>query len=134
MKIQSLHTVSVQINSGEPPYFCLKEFLDGLSLVDHDDLISLISDKPERLTINDPYLSNDAYDTLLSGIAAEIVGRYKTEQPEWISDPRYFLAKPQFTCNDNAEKRAILLAETPSYYRARNLFCGKIFTQIDVNT
>lgn len=125
MRIDTLLQVSQRIDKQTPFHHALKEFMDGVYLT--DDKQALINEQPEYLVINDPYVPDAVYNALVAGIADEMVLRFDLERPEWVRQEQYWLKEPFFYCLDKAPRRADLLLTTPSFYRARNVFCGKIF-------
>jgi hypothetical protein len=125
MRTYTLLETTRRVNCGEDFSFALKEFMDGISLT--RDKQHLISEQPAFLVCESPYLDDNVHNVLLAGIADEMTFRFNLDRPSWLAESHYSYKEPVFTSSDNPEKRALLLIETPSFYRARNLFCGKIF-------
>jgi hypothetical protein len=127
VRIDTLANAVKRIDEQTPFNHVIKEFMDGVWLA--DDKQSLIEEQPDYVCINDKFCPDEAYNALLAGITDEMVVRFNLNRPDWVTLPQYTLDKPYFYCPDNPARRAILLVETPSFYRARNLFCGKVFLE-----
>jgi hypothetical protein len=115
-RLSSLREVSeVAAESGEFG-FALKDFLDGFyacpepaSLADEPPCLASILPDGERL---------DAY---LAAVAEHLCGRHRWPVPSWARDASRYLETPWFGMQSHGG-RMVLLEESPSAFRVRNIF------------
>jgi hypothetical protein len=123
----SLIEVSRRVLDGSDYASTMKEFLDEVvQSAQVDDRegdavlvipVSFIEDEPLRLP--------DPVDRAhIAGMAEYISQLACTPPPAWVESDDYFLPEAVYMGGTNS--RSIFLAETPSSFRRRNLFCGRV--------
>jgi len=123
---QSLLEVSRRVLDGGDYASAMKELLDEMTLAavvasrDGDAVLILPSSfmDEEPLRLPDP-----VQRAHMAGMAEYVSHLQAIRPPEWTEGEDYFLPEATYTCGPNA--RSIFLAETPSPFRRRNLFCGR---------
>ncbi len=114
---KSLKIAAERILAGVDYRTALKEWKDELFFVRLEERSSFLTDEPE-LT-GDPVI-----DVYIAGLAEYFSVQADQEPPEWTNAPARFLRKPVLFGGEHS--RAWISAETPSAFRRRLLFCGKV--------
>lgn len=120
MKILSIKQTIERVKHKDEAYpVAIKEFINGFKLADNKSRIEIINEEPE-------FVSQQVINVMVAGLVEELCVRFEIPIiPEWVFHQERRLKKPFYTTN-NPKLQAIFLAETPIYYRDRNLFCGKL--------
>jgi len=124
---QSLLEVSRRVLEGGDYASCMKELIDEMTLAaevedrEGDNVLvlsaSFIEEEPLRLT--------DPVDRAhMAGMAEYVSQLACVPPPSWVEDDDYFLPEAAFMGGPRSHD--ILRAETPSPFRRRNLFCGRV--------
>jgi hypothetical protein len=114
----------------------IKEFVHGFGLDDMGRIsrFELIKDEPDFNA--QPCIHEiQGYcitPTLLVSTIEHLCDIYDVRKPEWIFRSDYILPEAVFA-NANPKVQKIDYIETPTYYRKRNLYCGKILGDIVTN-
>lgn len=58
-----------------------------------------------------------------------LCNEFNMKVPEWIYDKKYILKDPYFAANAKGNLRIILIAESPSEFRCRNIFVSNNATR-----
>lgn len=114
---KSLKIAAERILSGADYRTVLKEWNDELLFARTDERSSFLTEEPE-LT-GDPVI-----DVYMAGLAEYFSAQTDQEPPAWTTAPARFLRKPVLFGGEHS--RAWISAETPSAFRRRLLFCGKV--------
>jgi hypothetical protein len=109
----TLQQVADRVLAGQPFDPLLREFLDEFYGSDRDAMTRKISDIPPRIDA-----LRDAY---LAAVAEHLASRFGLTVPPWVEEPHRFLVLPFFAGGLESLK-AILLAESPSAFRRRQIF------------
>ena len=96
--------------------FAIRDFLDGF--YEHPDAHALTGD-PELLAGKIP--DGARLDAYLAAIAEHLCRANGWPAPAWTNAPDRFLELPWFCMNSHAG-RMLLLMDSPSAFRARNIF------------
>src|SRR5262245_30263591 len=109
----TLQEVAVRTLDGQPFALVLREFLDAFYLSNSDGMTHAINDAPTRI--------DELRDAYLGGVAEHLARRFDLPIPPWVDEPYRFLTKPFFAGGLESLK-AILLVESPSAFRRRQIF------------
>lgn len=120
--------VSRLIDEKEEMYIAIKEFEDGFFLAEHDPKLqaSLIAEKPRSINDATGFMFTDV---LLAGLIEHIAFLADIEAPKWVFDKEYYFDEPVFTSR-NPEIQKIDFVECDIFYSSRNLYCGKMVSEI----
>jgi hypothetical protein len=102
--------------SGSGWSYPFRDFLDGF--YEHPSVDGLL-DAPPLLAGIIP--DGERVDAYLAGTAEHFVRQYGYRPPQWIFAESRYLPKPYFAAQTH-NLRMILLEESPSAFRARNIF------------
>jgi hypothetical protein len=96
--------------------FPLRDFLDGFQ---SEPSVSKLTEEPEKISalLRDDGLA-DAY---LAAVCDHLCRRHGFPRPPWIDSPSRVLRMPHFAAKTHA-LRMVLLQESPSAFRERNIF------------
>ena len=101
---------------------CINENLDTL----RGNFLDDFRRDPSYDMIKDSILDLDNISEVtkatLAATVDELCHEVKMERPEWIFDSSTYLDEPHFAMNAKGPLKAILLQESPCWYRSRNLF------------
>jgi hypothetical protein len=112
----TLDEVAARTRNTEEFWFYLRDFLDGFY---RSPEASAFTEQPRMLA---PSLDDgDRLDAYLAAVAEYLSQKFQLPIPAWTQDRHRILAKPYFAF-DTYEGRLFLLAESPSSFRARNIF------------
>lgn len=100
----------------KPHYGMLGDLLDDFRerCRTHNERAALVDSPPESTG----QLETDAY---LAAVAESLCRECGMRPPAWTEDPAYYLSRPWFAGGMESLK-AILLSESPTSFRRRNLF------------
>lgn len=112
---QTLAEAADRLASGAHIPFVIKEFMDEWRK----------QPSVEKLEC-EPVLVNAITDAFLGGVAEHLSQEMDEMPPDWAWQPCRFLTRPMFW-GKTRSLREILLLETPSAFRRRLIFCGRIF-------
>lgn len=110
----TLTGVAERIRSGEPETVVIKEFIDNWKVTRSP----MAFESPPDMT------GSPIIDTWVAGAAEALAFKLSMPPPAWSEAPERFLPEPVFLRNSPGGRMTELL-ETPSYFRRRNLFCGR---------
>lgn len=68
---------------------------------------------------------NSVQKSLISALVDELCTTHNIRHPEWIFSSECYLSEPYFALNAKGKLRIVLLSESPSWYRSRNLFVSR---------
>ena len=115
-RIQSLKAVGkIAAGSGEVS-FAIRDFLDGFY---EKPVAESLAEEPPQLAGKIP--DGARLDAYLAAIAEHLCRMNGWRAPAWTSEPERFLELPWFCMNTHAG-RMLLLMDSPSAFRARNIF------------
>ena len=110
---ESLAEAAKRINRGESVSDTVGEFLDEFYGAEPERKPLMIASEPEAISpIRDAYLS---------AVAEALAYWSGFPAPTWVFQKRFFLEKPWFA-TDIEGLKPLLLAESPVFFRRRNLF------------
>lgn len=109
----TLRQVADRTLIGEPFDPLLREFLDEFYVRDREGMARAIDEAPARIDA-----LRDAY---LGAVAEHLAARFGLVVPPWVEEPHRFLDRAFFAGGLESLK-AILLAESPSAFRRRQIF------------
>src|SRR5262245_33793304 len=115
-RIQTLKAVGELAASGEEFSYALRDFLDGFYEQPRPEAVA---EEPPRLSSCHP--DGARLDVYLAAVAEHLCRMNGYRFPKWIGEPCRFLEKPWFAMKSHAG-RMLLLMDSPSAFRARNLF------------
>ena len=115
-RVQSLKFVGEIIAGGGEFSYALRDFLDGF--YEHPDEHSLSEDPP---FLAGKIADGARLDAYLAAVAEHFCREHGWRIPAWTRDTRRFLELPWFGMNSYAG-RMLLLMDSPSAFRARNIF------------
>ena len=115
-RIQSLKTVGVIAAGDGEVSFAVRDFLDGFY---EKPGAHALDDEPPLLSGKIP--DGARLDAYLAAIAEHLCRMNGWPAPAWTSAPERFLELPWFCMNTHAG-RMLLLMDSPSAFRARNIF------------
>lgn len=110
---QSLDEVARRVSAGESLTPGLREFIDEFQLADANMRPDMLAQEPMWI---EPLA--DAYFAAYADYLSEVM---RFDPPRWCLDPRRSLARPYFA-GGLEDLKAILLAQSPTAFRARNIF------------
>ena len=116
----SLAEVARLVNQGTPSVMAVCEFLDEFYAADPLVKPLMLADEPEPLQLKDDReaIVKNAY---FSAVAEMLAYRHGITAPSWIFQKKFFLENPWFA-TDIQGLWPLLLAESPVFFRRRNLF------------
>ena len=109
----TLQEVAARAANGESFDPLLREFLDEFYVGDNKRKISAIVQSPSPIS--------PVHDAYLGAVAEHLALKFGLPVPEWVEEPRRFLTKP-FFAGGLENLKAILLVESPSAFRRRQIF------------
>ena len=115
-RIQNLKSVGEIAATGGEVSFAIRDFLDGF--YEHPDAQALAGE-PARLA--GKITDGARLDAYLAAIAEHLCRMNGWPAPAWTFAPQRFLEMPWFCMNTHAG-RMLLLMDSPSAFRARNIF------------
>src|SRR5437762_1885899 len=117
---KTLADVATSTAAGASFDLCLRNFLDGF--YDRPTVMALV-EKPIRLadTANPLGKIEDAY---LAATAEWLAWKFNLRTPHWALDESRSLRRPWFA-SELDSLRALLLLESPTAFRSRNLFVSE---------
>lgn len=81
---------------------------------------------PELLNrIDEPNLNDEKLNSFFVGSLHKLMSQYGYTAPMWIFKKEYFLKKPWFVGGFKGDYNIFLLRETPTEFRARNIFVAE---------
>jgi hypothetical protein len=110
---KSLKEIGLSIAYGEDPMTLFDNFLKNL-------VAEKINISPEVYS-QEPFILDDICRAYIGGLAEYLAQMSGNPPPEWCHKSIYFLKFPVFLTQT---PRDILLANTPSAFRRRLIFCG----------
>lgn len=113
--MENIFNIGVQIAYGEEPERLIESFLDCF-LESQKKCINI-----QDLFTQEPLIEDDELRAYLGGLVEYLSQMSSIPPPVWCQNPIYFLKFPVFW---TSLPRDILLANTPSAFRRRLLFCG----------
>lgn len=114
--LESIAALAEQAQSAEHFSYGLRDFLDGF--YENPDA-SKLNEEPRYLT---EILSDEGYaDAYLAALVEHLAGQNRFPVPAWCRNPGRSLQKPRFAFK-TPEGRLFLLVESPTAFRARNIF------------
>lgn len=96
--------------------FPLRDFLDGFQA---EPALEKLSDEPPK--ISSLLEDNGLTDAYLAAVCDHLCRRHHLPRPAWIDEPGRVLKNPHFAAKTHA-LRMVLLQESPSAFRERNIF------------
>lgn len=105
---------------GESFDLCMRNFLDGFFA---EPAAGALAPEPVRLAQIQSKLG-DVEDAYLAATAEWLAWKFNLEPPRWAFDETRSLRRPWFA-SQLASMRAVLLLESPSPFRSRNLFISE---------
>lgn len=128
---KSMLAVSRRVLDGADYPSCIKELVDEMALAaevvrgEGDAILSI----PESFTAEEPLrLSDPVHRAHLGGLAEFVSHLGARPGPAWAEGEDYFLSEAFFA--GGPRSRSLFLVETPSAFRRRNLFCGRVATKL----
>ncbi len=120
MRPKSLGAIAQFVAQGDSFDRCFSNFLDEFYALPN---ASALADEPALLA---PELGNlgGIQNAYLAAAAEELARKFSLPQPEWKSATSRRLRRPWFA-SPLASLRAVLLLESPSGFRSRNLFVSE---------
>lgn len=97
--------------------FARSNFIDDFRITPD---IKIIQD-----SILDVKCLNIIQKSILAATVDQLCYEMNVDRPDWIFDKSTYLKEPYFALNAKGNFRIILLQESPSWYRSRNLFVTK---------
>lgn len=115
-RVQNLKTVAMLAVSNGEFSFALRDFLDGFYESPSSDALA---DEPQFL---DGVIADGArLDAYLAAVAEHLCRMHGYPLPRWTGQERRFLKLPWFAMKSHSG-RMLLLMDSPSAFRARNIF------------
>lgn len=112
---QTLVEVAVAAKDGRPAFAdAVKEFMYSFARMDRVKRQAAIAGEP-------PLVGDQVVDAYLAAVADFLAGRMRLPCPHWAATASRALEKPWYAGNMERLK-PVLLAESPSAFRIRNLF------------
>ena len=96
------------------------EFLDSFYGSEPERKASMVAEEPEAICSDDERTSS-VRAAYLSAVAEALAYWGGFPAPPWVFQKRFFLEKPWFA-TDIEGLRPLLLAESPVFFRRRNLY------------
>ncbi len=115
-RIPTLRMVATLTAAGAEFSYAIRDFLDGF--YESPSAAALAEDPPALDGVVPDGLRLDAY---LGAVAEYFCRAHRYPLPAWTGDSRRFLKLPWFAMKTHAG-RMLLLMDSPSAFRARNLF------------
>lgn len=115
-RIQTLKSVSDLTAAGEEFSYALRDFLDGFY---EQPRAQALIEEPAPLAGR--HADGGRLDVYLAAVAEHLCRMNGYPFPAWIGHPSRFLERPWFGMKSHAG-RMLLLMDSPSAFRARNLF------------
>ncbi len=115
-RVQSLREVGVLTASGGEFSYALRDFLDGF--YEHPARKAVAEEPPRLVGVHADGARLDVY---LAAVAEHLCRLQGYAFPRWIGEASRFLERPWFAMKTHAG-RMLLLMDSPSAFRARNLF------------
>ena len=110
----NIYNLGIQLAYGEDPEVVVKAFLENF-----------VQAEKKALSIDfftqEPLIEDDEIRAYIGGLAEYLSRATDMSPPRWCHQPIYFLKFPVFWTE---LPRDILVANTPSAFRRRLLFCG----------
>jgi hypothetical protein len=114
--LESIAAIAEQARTTEEFSLHFRDFLDGFY---ENPRASQLADEPRRLS---RILNDEGYaDAYLAALAEHLAGQYRFPIPQWCRNPERSLKEPKFAF-ETPEGRIFLLVESPTAFRARNIF------------
>jgi hypothetical protein len=114
--LESIAAIAAQTRSAQDFSLGFRDFLDGFYENPH---ASKLSEEPRCLA---GILQDHGYaDAYLAALAEHLAGQYRLSAPVWCCNPERALKEPAFAFK-TPEGRMFLLVESPTAFRARNIF------------
>ncbi len=114
--LASIAAIAAQTRTVEDFSLGFRDFLDGFY---ENPQASKLSEEPRRVA---DILHDRGYaDAYLAALAEHLAGQYRFPIPAWCRHPGRSLKEPVFAFQ-TPEGRMFLLVESPTAFRARNIF------------
>jgi hypothetical protein len=110
----TLADVAARTLAGEDFFFCVREFLAGLPLLDVADRVPLVEERPSDL-------DDDVAQAYLGALAEHVSAAADRAAPGWALEADRFLSRFWFG-TDRRGLEAWCLVESPASFRRRGLF------------
>lgn len=115
-RIQSLEETAACIIAGHEFSYALRDFLDGFYAEPREEAL-----RAEPALLAGSHRDGARLDAYLAAVAEHLCRMHGFRAPAWTEKANRFLEKPWFGMNSHAG-RMLLLMDSPSAFRARNLF------------
>ena len=88
------------------------------------DFLDYFYSNPSADSLDEPVWTNqsDYTKSFISAMAAQLAFNYGFKIPKWTKDEKYILKEPHFAMNAKGNLRLVLLAESPKFFRDRNIY------------
>jgi hypothetical protein len=114
-RINSLREIADRSMNPEDFWLNFRDFLDGFYRSPGE---SAISEEPVSLHGR---MEGDHFDAYLAATGEHLAAKYRLAVPAWVRSPARILRSPYFAFGTH-EGRMFLLVESPTAFRARNIF------------
>lgn len=105
---------AARIRSGEDPWICLREFLDGFRAAGEGERAALLGERPD--------LTGDRrFDAYLAALAEYLAVLHDLSVPPWVHEPERFLDRWWFPTAFRS-LHALALVQSPASFRRRGIF------------